>query len=80
MKKVKQINYWIIKERNIKDPHRFAVVHPDGTMMIGGELTIEQAEEFCNTDLRFTKGFNQRVTEEIVNKMVREGNIRTVKG
>jgi hypothetical protein len=61
MKQYKQINNWTIKEKSLDEiPHpmteenRFAVFAPDGRWM-EDNLTLEQAEEYCNENLDFVK-------------------------
>lgn len=59
MKELKRINKWIIKEKsldevpaNIADDRRYAVFAPDGTFQ-EDNLTLAEAEEFCEDNLDF---------------------------
>lgn len=59
MKKVKQLNNWIIKEKRedevpmgIDLESRFAVFSPEGVFM-EDNLTLEKAEEFCSKNLDY---------------------------
>jgi hypothetical protein len=57
MKKVKQINNWIIKEKRtdeipiwIEDNRKYAVFSPSGIFQ-EDNLTLKEAEEFCKENL-----------------------------
>lgn len=59
MRKVKQLNNWIIKEKrigevpmNLSTDHRYVVFSPTGKCQ-EDNLTIDQAVEFCETNLDY---------------------------
>ena len=65
MKRHKQINHWIIKEKrldeipaHLPETQRFAVFSPYGIWQ-EDNLTEEQAIDFCKTNLDYAKKSNR---------------------